>query len=117
MIIKIDHITICSTDFESDLNYFSNLGFKPSILNRKLKNLKIKNALMKCFCKYQKFALLESKNNLDVEILGYDNVNSGTPYIEPDPPKMLTPPSKTIVIISNSKPSPISPRTVPSLAA
>ncbi len=36
MIIKIDHITICSTDFESDLNYFSNLGFKPSILNRKL---------------------------------------------------------------------------------
>ena len=84
MIVKIDHITICSTDFESDLNYFSNLGFKPSILNRKLKNLKIKNALMKCFCKYQKFALLESKNNLDVEILGYDNVNSGTPYIEPE---------------------------------
>ena len=84
MIVKIDHITICSTDFESDLNYFSNLGFKPSILNRKLKNLKIKNALMKSFCKYQKFALLESKNNLDVEILGYDNVNSGTPYIEPE---------------------------------
>ena len=30
---------------------------------------------------------------------------------------MLTPPSKTIVIISNSNPRPISPRTVPSLAA
>ena len=30
---------------------------------------------------------------------------------------MLIPPSKTIVIISNSKPSPISPLTVPSLAA
>ena len=84
MIVKIDHITICSTDFESDLNYFSNLGFKPSILSRKLKNLKIKNVLMKNFCEYQKFALLESKNNLDVEILGYDNVNSGTPYIEPE---------------------------------
>ena len=65
MIIKIDHITICSTDFESDLNYFSNLGFKLNILNQKLKNLEIKSELMKNFCEYQKFALLESKKNLD----------------------------------------------------
>jgi hypothetical protein len=84
MIIKIDHITICSADFESDLNYFSNLGFHPKILNRKLKNLEIKKGLMKNFSEHQKFALLESKNNLDIEILGYDNVNNGTSYIEPE---------------------------------
>ena len=68
MIIKIDHITICSADFESDLNYFSNLGFKINILNQKLKNLEIKSELMKNFCEYQKFALLESKNNLDIDL-------------------------------------------------
>ena len=36
-----------------------------------------------------------------------------TPSIEPDPPKMLTPPSRTIVMMSSSKNSPRLPRTDP----
>ena len=42
---------------------------------------------------------------------------SATPVIDPAPPKMLTPPSSTIVMMSSSKPFAKSPRTEPRRAA
>ncbi len=44
-------------------------------------------------------------------------IASATPDIRPDPPKIETPPSSTIVITSSSKPLARSPRAVPSLEA
>ena len=39
------------------------------------------------------------------------------PVIVPTPPKMETPPSSTMVMMSSSKPSATSPRTAPTRAA
>src|SRR5262245_23865862 len=44
-------------------------------------------------------------------------IDSPTPTRFPEPPKMLTPPSRTMVMISSSKPCAMSPRTEPRRAA
>jgi hypothetical protein len=52
-----------------------------------------------------------------LRMLSTSRIESATPTIVPEPPKMLTPPSRTIVMMSSSQPVPRSPRTEPSLDA
>jgi hypothetical protein len=44
-------------------------------------------------------------------------MESTTPVRVPDPPKMETPPSSTMVMMSSSKPTAVLPRTAPNRAA
>ena len=56
-------------------------------------------------------------SDMPLRRLRISRIASPTPTSVPDPPKMLTPPSSTIVMASNSKPSAMLPRTAPNRAA
>ena len=83
MIIDIDHISYCSSNIEEHIEFFKSCGYDLKFFIQKTPNLKIKKKFMKKFSPLQNFALLSSKDNMNVEALNYNHYEYGISYMEP----------------------------------
>lgn len=85
MIIKIDHLTISASDvkFNRYINFFKDLGYKLSFIEKDINNLSIKSKLTKDFNTQQSLALLVSDRNINIEVINHGNYFIGDSNITP----------------------------------
>ena len=83
MLIGIDHVTICSTKFEDHIKVIKSLGYQLVFTEKNVENLQIKHNLMKRFCNKHDLTLLTAKNNIGIEFVNHEYINSDAGYIIP----------------------------------
>lgn len=83
MIIKIDHIALSSKNLKKTTNTLKLLGYSAVFSEQNIPNLHIKKELLKSFSPTHNISLLQSGENLNIEILDHGNINSEKSYIIP----------------------------------
>lgn len=83
MILDIDHIALSYSDFSKFIQVFSELDYKPQFYEKKIKNPIIKRKLMKNFSLNHDLCLLNSKSNINIELLCHDTTNHDNGFITP----------------------------------
>lgn len=83
MILDIDHIALSNSDFSKFIKVFSELDYQLQFYEKKIKNPIIKKKLMKFFSLNHNLCLLNSKSNINIELLYYDATNPDVGFITP----------------------------------
>ena len=83
MIIKIDHIALSSGNFEKTTDTLKLLGYTTVFSEQNVPNLRIKKELLRTFSPIHNISLLQSEENLSIEILDHGNINPEKSYIIP----------------------------------
>ena len=69
MILDIDHLALSALDFKSTIKFFKQFNYNMLFYETKIANPKIKKKFMKHFSINHDLYLLNSKSNLNIELL------------------------------------------------
>ena len=83
MILDIDHIALSAFDFNSIIEFFKKFNYDVQFYEKTIENLHIKKFFMKNFPPNHDLCLLNSKSNLNIELLHYDIINQDNGFIMP----------------------------------
>ncbi|MEM2175076.1 MAG: hypothetical protein QXS37_06255 [Candidatus Aenigmatarchaeota archaeon] len=73
MILKISHVIISTVNFEKTIDTFCKFGYRPELIKNKIKNVAIKEKLMRKYSKTQSLAILRKKGSYSVELVDHDH--------------------------------------------
>jgi len=83
MFVKIDHISLSSSDFKKDIEFWKKKGYKLEFIEGGIENAEIKRDLLNGCGKLHDLALLTSGKNVSIELMNHGYIMVNNSFIVP----------------------------------
>lgn len=83
MLIEIDHIAVSSIRFAEHIQIMQSIGYAPTFIETNINNLQIKRQLLNRYETTHDLALLNSVDNIGIELVNHRHIHEAVAYIVP----------------------------------